>query len=347
LLKDPADRPIDADVAPARADIPPALARPARAALRHRSAEVVVLVAFFLGAAAVLGISVLFPMSDGAPVRLGTVMIGVALAMAGATLVWGDRWPRGVLLAEAAVAVVLDSVLVAYAHTTAGAMGDAVAYLWLMLYVGIFFPSWATPFGVLVAAGYGAGLLASGLPRMVAAWALISLSTWIAGIVLSRVSRAVRRHVATDALTGVLNRAGLHAAADRAFLRTRRRDEDLAVAALDFDGLKQVNDAHGHAAGDRLLTETADAWRSALRGDDVLARTGGDEFVLIMPRTSRDEAAAVLERLRRAHPAAWSAGIARWRPGESLEACLERADQRLYVAKAERRDAATGAPQAV
>jgi diguanylate cyclase (GGDEF)-like protein len=304
-------------------------------------------VALFLGAAAILAVAVLFPMSDGAPVRLGMVMIGVSVAMAGATLVWGDRWPRGALLGEAVVAVVLNSLLVAYAHTTAGAMGDAVAYVWLMLYVAIFFPSAATAFAGLIAAGYGAGLLASGLPRMVAAWAIISVSTWMAGLVLSRVSRAVRRHVATDALTGALNRAGLRAAADRAFLRTRRRAEDLAVAAIDLDGLKQVNDAHGHAAGDRLLTETAEAWSSALRSDDVLARTGGDEFVLIMPRTSRDEAAAVLERLRRAHPAAWSAGIARWRPGESLEACLERADKRLYVAKAERRDAATRAPQAV
>jgi diguanylate cyclase (GGDEF)-like protein len=307
-----------------------------RRALRRRSPEVLSLVAFFLGATAILTIAVLFPMSDGAPIRLGWAMIVVSLAMAAGTLACGDRVPRGVLLGEAVIAAVLNSLLVAYAHTTAGAMGDALAYLWLIMYVAVFFPRAAVPFAGLVAAGYGLGILATGLPRMEAPWALVSVSGLLASVVLGQVSRVVRRHVATDALTGALNRAGLRSAAERALDRTRRRAEDLTVAAIDFDGLKQVNDAHGHAAGDRLLSEAAEAWRAVLRADDVLARTGGDEFVLVMPRTSPDEATAVLDRLRQAHHAPWSAGVARWRPGESLEACLERADGRLYAAKAQR-----------
>jgi diguanylate cyclase (GGDEF)-like protein len=91
-----------------------------------------------------------------------------------------------------------------------------------------------------------------------------------------------------------------------------------------------------HPADNRLLAEAADAWRAALRGDDFLARTGGDEFVLVMPRTPPEQAEAVLERLRGAHPVRWSAGVTAWRPGESLESCLARADARLYAAKAVR-----------
>jgi diguanylate cyclase (GGDEF)-like protein len=311
-----------------------------RSRLDGRSPEVLALTALLCGAAACLVLAVLFPMSEQAPVRLGWAMIAVTLLMALGTLTLGDRLPRHVLLGEAALAVVLNSVLVAYAHTTGGAIADAIAYFWLTLYVAVFFPGWAGAFAALVAAGFGLGLLASGLPDMVAAWGLVSVSTAMAGAVLSRVSRLVRRHVATDTLTGALNRGGLDAAIQRSVLRGRGRAEDVAVAALDLDAFKRVNDEQGHAHGDRLLADLSSAWRACLREDDLLARTGGDEFVLVLPGTTTEGAAIVLERLRRAHPAPWSAGIARWRAGESMESCLHRADQRLYAAKAARPRAA-------
>jgi diguanylate cyclase len=301
-----------------------------------RSPEALSLAAFLFAAAAVLVIAVLFPMTEQAPVELGYVMIAVALAMAVGTLLYGDRVPRGVLLVEAAVATVLNSVLVANAHTTGGAMGDAIAYAWLTLYVAWVFPRFWAPFAVLVAAGFGVGILVADLPGMVAGWALVSLTMATIGLVVARVSLTVNRHLATDSLTGALNRRGLRAAADRALGRARRRSEDVTLAALDLDDLKRVNDEDGHAAGDRLLAETTAAWRAMLRDQDVLARTGGDEFVLIMPGTTPDAAESVLSRLREVHDARWSAGIARWRPGESLEACLARADERLYAAKASR-----------
>jgi GGDEF domain-containing protein len=184
------------------------------------------------------------------------------------------------------IAAVINSALVVAAQTAGGAIGDAIAYLWLIVYVAIFFPAVSTPFAALIAAGFGLGLLGSGLPSMVAAWALICITTAVLAGVLSRVSRAVRGHLGTDALTGAMNRGGLEAAAAEALLHARRRDEQLTVAALDLDAFKQVNDEEGHAGGDRLLAEAVAAWRSALRSEDVLARTGGDEFVLIMPGTS-------------------------------------------------------------
>jgi diguanylate cyclase (GGDEF)-like protein len=110
----------------------------------------------------------------------------------------------------------------------------------------------------------------------------------------------------------------------------------LALLFIDLDGFKEVNDQCGHAAGDRLLVEASAAWRGALRRDDVLARTGGDEFVLLLPNTSQDEAMTILERVRDAYPVAWSAGVTDWRDGDTLESCLERADDRLYAAKGAR-----------
>jgi diguanylate cyclase (GGDEF)-like protein len=297
----------------------------------ERSPEQLALAGLFAGAAACLLVGVLFPMSAQAPVRLGVVMIAVALVMAGATLALGARLPRRALLAETALAMLCNSLLVAYAHTPAGAIGDAVAYGWIVAYVAVFFPRAALPFAALTAAAFGAGLLAAGIPGLASAWAVISIATITEAAVLAWLSRAVRRNLATDALTGALNRPGLNAVA-----RRRRRDAQVAVAAIDLDAFRAVNSSEGHAGGDRLLAEAAAAWQGALRREDVLARTGGDEFVLLMPGTSETEAQRVLARLRAAHPVAWSSGVADWRPEEPLAACLERADRRLYAAKAAR-----------
>jgi len=202
-----------------------------------------------------------------------------------------------------------------------------------MAYAALFFPRLAAAFVALIAAAFGLGLLVSDIPGMLTPWVLVSVTTATVGAVLAGVSRGVRRHLQTDTLTGTLNRDGLQAAAGRVGIRARRRSEQITVAALDLDAFKQINDRDGHAAGDRLLTDAAAAWRAALRSDDILARIGGDEFVVIMPGTSPDEARTVLARLRQAHPVRWSAGVARWRSGEPLEACLQRADRRLYAAK--------------
>jgi diguanylate cyclase (GGDEF)-like protein len=236
-----------------------------------------------------------------------------------------------------AFAAAVNSVLVAAAHTPVGAVADALAYLWLAAYVAIFFPAAAVPTATLMAASYGAGLLAGGLPGLQSAWAVITVSLIALAAALARASRMMRRSIATDELTGALNRRGLQAVAGTLRARRRRCRERHAVAVLDLDGFKAINDGRGHHVGDQLLAEASAAWRGALRGADVLARTGGDEFVVVMPGTSADEAERVLERLRVAYPVAWSAGVTSWAPAEEpLTSCLQRADRRLYEAKAGR-----------
>jgi diguanylate cyclase (GGDEF)-like protein len=140
----------------------------------------------------------------------------------------------------------------------------------------------------------------------------------------------------TDALTGLPNRR----AWDVQLQRALTGDVPIVVAMLDFDNFKQFNDTHGHPAGDRLLKETAAAWRDQLRGGDLLARLGGEEFGLLLRDCDADTALEVTERLRRhvSGGRTCSAGIAFAVPGDDAEAVIARADRALYEAKARGRD---------
>jgi diguanylate cyclase (GGDEF)-like protein len=140
----------------------------------------------------------------------------------------------------------------------------------------------------------------------------------------------------TDPLTGLPNRR----AWDAQVKRVHSEGGHLIIAMIDFDHFKHFNDTYGHPAGDRLLKETAAAWRDQLRAGDLLARLGGEEFGLLLLNCDPDTASEVTERLRRSVSENWtcSAGIAVGRPGESVEDTIARADVALYEAKAAGRD---------
>ncbi|MGH2908949.1 MAG: diguanylate cyclase [Solirubrobacteraceae bacterium] len=140
----------------------------------------------------------------------------------------------------------------------------------------------------------------------------------------------------TDPLTGLANRRAWDAALSRAFATST----PITLAMLDLDNFKQFNDTFGHLRGDRLLAATAAAWREQLRGGDLLARLGGEEFGLLICDVSAETAVEVVERLRRCVPEGRtaSAGVAARLPGESPELLLGRADEALYEAKALGRD---------
>jgi diguanylate cyclase (GGDEF)-like protein len=163
-----------------------------------------------------------------------------------------------------------------------------------------------------------------------------------------------QRHLAAvDSLTGALNRRAFEISAERERLRAARHGTALTLAYLDVDHFKTANDRMGHHAGDRVLAEVARAVTGAVRGTDIFARVGGDEFVLLLPETDAREAMAVVQRVRAAaagaaraagYPAALSAGIATFRyPPESVDAMLAAADDLLYKAKAAGRDRVVGA----
>jgi diguanylate cyclase (GGDEF)-like protein len=120
----------------------------------------------------------------------------------------------------------------------------------------------------------------------------------------------------------------------------RRSGEPLCVAIVDIDHFKVYNDTFGHLAGDEVLRACARAWDESLRGEDTIVRFGGEEFLVLLPRTDPEQAAEIVERLRAktAMGQTCSAGLACWDAVESVDDLLARADRALYLAKAGGRD---------
>jgi len=156
-----------------------------------------------------------------------------------------------------------------------------------------------------------------------------------------------------DPLTGLFNRRFLVEQAPRLWRQARRDGMRVAALVLDLDHFKRLNDAHGHAAGDAVLQEVAGALSAAVRPSDILARTGGEELVVLGLVSDPDEAAHLAERLRSAvaagrtaagHAVTASIGVALTRPadGESatdeLWRLVDRADAAMYEAKQQGRD---------
>jgi diguanylate cyclase (GGDEF)-like protein len=100
-----------------------------------------------------------------------------------------------------------------------------------------------------------------------------------------------------DPLTGLYNRRHFSEVMSHEFAAAERYDQDMTVLMLDLDYFKQINDQHGHAAGDEVLHALADAIKGSLRESDVGARFGGDEFILLLPQTSSHSASALANRV--------------------------------------------------
>ncbi|RZJ14934.1 MAG: GGDEF domain-containing protein [Acidovorax sp.] len=168
---------------------------------------------------------------------------------------------------------------------------------------------------------------------------------------------AVNRELATrDELTGLPNRRAMQDLMDLEHRRSLRSGRPMLLAELDIDHFKRVNDSHGHATGDRALQAFAGVVRASVRDTDVLARWGGEEFVLMLSDTQVEDARELLERVRTAVAAieiphatgvlrlTVSAGLALHLPGDTVELTLERADQALYTAKSLGRNRVVVAP---
>jgi diguanylate cyclase len=151
--------------------------------------------------------------------------------------------------------------------------------------------------------------------------------------------------VLEDHLTGILNRRGLDNAFARESSRSERLHKPLSLAILDIDNFKQLNDTHGHKVGDDALVYLVEAIQETTRPDDIVARFGGEEFVILLPDTDTDQAVKAVSRVRRSLTKrlflhknnrlliTFSAGVAEYQSGESQESVIVRADGALYRAK--------------
>jgi diguanylate cyclase len=158
---------------------------------------------------------------------------------------------------------------------------------------------------------------------------------------LQHMSELVRE----DQLTGSLNRRGLDDVFEREMARADRRGTPLCIAVLDLDDFKRLNDTYGHIAGDGALKHLVKIVKETIRSMDVVARFGGEEFLILLPETSIEAASQTMTRLQRELTRhffmhdnekvliTFSAGVALRRPGEDQTELVKRADKAMYQAK--------------
>jgi diguanylate cyclase (GGDEF)-like protein len=287
--------------------------------------------------------------------ELGAAQVGVPAACLALGLVavgLGRRVGWRLLQVSVALGIVVVSLHAWVAHDEPALAGEML-YVWLGLYAAYFFgPRGAALQLALIAAVYLAVLLATAPGAAVpATWlTLVGILFPAAGLlraVRDGVTQLVNRlseAALTDTLTGLRNRLALDGELHAEVERAHRSGDSLSVVIGDLDYFKAVNDRLGHRAGDEALVRAGQVLLRYRRAGDSIARTGGEEFTILLPGASAHEAYLVSERMRTAverefdgHPAAltFSFGIATYPDhGRSVDAVLESADQALYAAKA-------------
>ena len=160
----------------------------------------------------------------------------------------------------------------------------------------------------------------------------------------------IERIATYDELTGLYNRRIIHQMAAKEAKRSLRNGSSLCIAMLDADHFKRFNDQYGHAAGDEVLRMLSRCLQGTLRESEYVGRYGGEEFLIVLPETTRERASAPLQRLRQTIAEApieglprgvrvtVSIGVTEHRRGEDIQATVKRADTALYQAKHEGRD---------
>jgi diguanylate cyclase len=159
---------------------------------------------------------------------------------------------------------------------------------------------------------------------------------------------SAREETFIDPLTGILNRRGFEAKAQNIFSDKTSTDKGLCLLMVDIDHFKKVNDDYGHLFGDHVLRATADALKSKIKGQDSVARWGGEEFAVLLPGTATTGAHAVAEHIRKSIERSSirrlgtneqiggitiSIGVAAYTSGISFVNLLDQADKALYVSK--------------
>ncbi|HEY9163371.1 MAG TPA: GGDEF domain-containing protein [Magnetovibrio sp.] len=136
---------------------------------------------------------------------------------------------------------------------------------------------------------------------LIAAIAMSTLTTMAhVAIIMEFLKKDLKRQAERDPLTGAYNRRAFHTLANHVFARGRREGGAISLVILDLDHFKSVNDSHGHAVGDKVLKRVVSLAHGVLRAEDVLVRLGGEEFAMMLPAATQNEALHIAERIRKA-----------------------------------------------
>lgn len=292
--------------------------------------------AFLYGSGAAMAtISLLVERSPSTRVLLAAGALAIAYAVTGALV----AFPTAVPVAAFPYLTALGTLLIAVLGYADGAVDGAFSllYVWVALY-SFYFYSLRTALletaWVSAAAGLGA-IVEHDTDAPFTFWLLITGTSVIGGLTIRYLVTEIRRIADRDELTGLYNRRRLQEELVRDMRRAARSGEPLSLLILDLDNFKRFNDDGGHIEGDRHLRESAQRWTRELRGADLLARFGGEEFIVLMPGTALAEAAGVADRLRGLTPNEQTAsvGVVSWDGREDATSLIARADAALYQAK--------------
>lgn len=275
-------------------------------------------------------------LASGSTQVLRVGMAAVWILLAGLLVVAKDRVPGWFLH----VNVDLSTLLVCLGAATAATAVRSAALLFLLLLTALYAATWfprsqmAAHLLVVVLASGGVMLASPSGRDQVGLWVTLLLVTILSAYFVNALVSNLNRAAVIDPLTGLLNRSGLRLATEA---QGNAHTQANVLAALDLDGLKAINDAEGHAAGDRILADTGAVMRAHLRPSDIVARVGGDEFVVVLRRTDVLQAEAVLSRVIAHLPLPASVGWVEWAPGAPVEEAIKAADRLMYGQKATRR----------
>ena len=307
----------------------------------------------FASLALLLVVLAVLPGSDTP--ALARLAIPVACALAALALrVNADRLEPSTLYFAATLGTLLVSANLLLSDHSAALSGELL-YAWLALYAAYFFPIRHAMFQLVLMSGAYLGVLIEAdsvaAQDVVASWitlvavivpVAVGLRVVRAGV--TQLVRSLAEAARSDPLTQLKNRLALDQEVYEQLEVARRGEGRLTVVVGDLDHFKWVNDQLGHRAGDRALVRVARILASHRRAGDTVARTGGEEFTLLLPNSSEHDAYLAAERLRTAVasefasdpvPLTFSFGVATFpEHGGTADAVIESADQALYAAKA-------------
>jgi diguanylate cyclase (GGDEF)-like protein len=310
----------------------------------------------FLAGAAVCVLAMALPHSPKVDGGAIWIEAGVTALASLPLLAWARRLPREAYPVAMLVASGVITVTMYFNGERLGApsSGTQVYYVWVALYAGYFFTRGEIVVQLVAIAALYAAILGIDHVGSVAPtrWLLtVAMACGCATIVhllkhrneqlVDRLHAAARR----DPLTGVANRQAFDERLDHELAVTRRSGHPTAVVLLDIDDFKQINDRHGHVAGDEVLRTVATVAARSVRETDLLARLGGDEFAAILPGASTEQAYQAGERVRLAVLDAQSAAagaipftisvgvVDSADAGEAPDSVVTNADRALYSAK--------------